>query len=136
MYSGNHWQTRVLFDGKFSVFRWTTRKSNDDLEKKIFNQYSCTHNFIEIYWSIRFCHSCSILLIIVIDRLKHTETNNKMCGIPGFGSEGQLPEWWGEFDVVSQEGLTGQVWREASGSGRRVSGGEREGQPTHNGVCR
>lgn len=70
MYSGNHWQTRVLFDGKFSVFRWTTRKSNDDLEKKIFNQYSCTHNFIEIYWSIRFCHSCSILLIIVIDRLK------------------------------------------------------------------
>lgn len=31
MYSGNHWQTRVLFDGEFSVFRRTTRKSNNYL---------------------------------------------------------------------------------------------------------
>lgn len=31
MYSGNHWQTWVLFDGKFSVFRRTTRKSNNYL---------------------------------------------------------------------------------------------------------
>lgn len=133
MYSGNHWQTRVLFDGKFSVFRWTTRKSNDYLEKKI---YLSIFRHSQFWRNIRFCHSSSVLLIIVIDRLKHTETNNKMCVIPGFGSEGQLSDWWGEFDVVSQEGLTSPVWREASGSGRRVSGGEREGQPTHNGVCR
>lgn len=77
MYSGNHWQTWVLFDGKFSVFRRTTRKSNNYLEKKNY-QYSCTHNFEEIYWSTRFWHSCSVLRIIVIDRFEHTETNNKM----------------------------------------------------------